>query len=296
MVARLRTWYFVTTQLSAWLWCRLHFVQCGTYNTYEIYITANGELHTCYDAIIDAGVRRLQPIQVVQNTASVIVQISRHLMDFSSDVSNIPNCALKISQPLKLGDQVIFRTSLDYGKQLVQADTNQEYPESEKIVIITYKQDKRDECIKCSKLDGHEKHSASLSTIFKVSKSIVEISSIHSECVQIPEKSCTLVMLRPASEQKNFIEPLKNTQVLTTQAAQVVRAQYDGSIECAKCIFKYCEVFYSDAKTNCLWVNVLRPKNFDCNDACGDRFPLLSEPEYNYLPPKPLKFELHSVE
>lgn len=97
MVTKVRTWFCMATQLSAWLCCRVPFVQCEKYYKYEVTVEEpSGALHICYNAIIDAGVKRLQPKEVKGKNAKVDVYSETNLLDRTIHAKLSKICKMKI--------------------------------------------------------------------------------------------------------------------------------------------------------------------------------------------------------
>ncbi|CCI10121.1 unnamed protein product [Albugo candida] len=97
MVATQQRWFYVATQLSAWLWYRLRFVQCGKYYKYEISVKEpRFQLHSCYNAIIDAGVKRLRPEKVAGKNAKVVVYSETNLLDRTIQARFPHNCLITV--------------------------------------------------------------------------------------------------------------------------------------------------------------------------------------------------------
>ncbi|KAL0584549.1 hypothetical protein ABG067_005572 [Albugo candida] len=469
MVAIQQRWFCVATQLSAWLWYRLRFVQCGKYYKYGISVTEpRSRFHSCYNAIIDAGVKRLRPLEIAGTTAKVVVYSETNLLDrtiqarfprnclmevfdgynpsrnnailigkafaiFSvesqrnflinlkieihkeytifwrqvdyklywcrgetDDINELENDHSSLFAPMELvsflseqmenmpiyrrrngvdpalaallwqiqtfssrkktlytaafdishseechdilricsDDQIFALVPSEHGnhdlvmlskeasscieksdnckfksvdqkaywfenndpslEQPPQASINQEKPLPD-VVVATYKEGLHQKCINCIAFtDKEEFHTLLSSIITGSSTTTAKMLQIRSQCVY-KTSLCTSVMLRPG----HVYELLQALQLTdgndenadyNIEVAKVVSISYKGKWECAKCLFRYFEVFYSDPIKKLLWVNPDHSPSLKCNQKCGPTDVPKDDPEVTYLPPRPVKF------
>ncbi|CCI11342.1 unnamed protein product [Albugo candida] len=181
-------------------------------------------------------------------------------------------------------------------EHLAQVNVNQANLRSNDVVVVTYQQDQGQNCVECTEIIPHNIYSTPLSSIIKASiPAPSNMLRIRLRCVHESESPCTSVMLRPARDY-NILENLnggllpEEEAVYSIEIAKVGILPYNGKKECAKCLFRYFEVFYSDPMKKELWVNIKHPRNVDCQESCGPLYLSESQFGYNYLPPRPMRF------
>lgn len=110
--ARLCNWI---TQLIVYIWLPLHYAQYTTYNKYRIRLSHTlTPLFKCYDAIINAGVKRFMPVNIGSNSATIDIYTKTTFIQESINAILPGYCVVESFSQLNSDHPDAFDDPLDF--------------------------------------------------------------------------------------------------------------------------------------------------------------------------------------
>ncbi|CCI48266.1 unnamed protein product [Albugo candida] len=287
-------WSFLSPmRLVAWIWFGRYFAVCLIYHTYKIDIGyPSSSLVSCYEKIIELGVKRLNPSIVRGKNAIIIIVTDGILLEATLQEALGNACELN-SFEVQNAIQSDFLP-----REVGTSDESSLLPDD--VILVTFSPTEHigATCKECYSREGLRLFDSTLVTIASTVLSPIKDSREYYNLKELSETKdkcshCISWKVRPARIFPNLLDLSNNDITYETfysvETSKIGIIEHNGKKNCVQCLFSYCEIFYAEPAYNKIWTTNVSPNSFRCSFLC-DKDLVINDVQAAYLPPRPMKF------